>query len=148
MTPQEAEVIIATLNSMTLRELQAKWVVLFGTHCYSHSKEFLVRRITWKLRQKVAGGLSERAAARVRAIRDESLYRYQPRKYTPRIEEDAVLRRGYKGKVYEVVVAGPKTFLYKGKKYDNLTAIAWEIAGYQVSGNKFFNLPAKKRHAE
>ena len=152
MTPEEAEKEITALDGLTARQLRAKWAEYFGTYCYVHGRESLIRRITWKLRNKAKGGLSQRAKNRAKALHDECSYTFRAHQYHRQPEDGQeacnVIRKEYKGRSIEVRVLGERKFSYNGKFYDNLTAIAWEIAGYQVSGHKFFNLPAKKRHAE
>ncbi len=149
MTAEQIEIIISGLHSLSLSELKRKWAELFGTQCYSHRRDFLVRRITWRLRNELVGGLSERAQARAELICDEALIRVRPKQYKFTSDSNYaplnVIRRDYKGRVHEVVILSENRFSYDGEIYDNLTAIAWKIAGYKISGNKFFNLPAKPR---
>ena len=154
MTAEQIEIIIAQLPSLSKSELKRKWAELFGTHCYSNGKDFLIRRITWRLRNEFLGGISDRAEARAELLCDEALIRLNPRQYkyesAPKEFNEtpppmSVISREYKGKTHEVIVLSGGRYSYQGTIYDNLTAIAWKIAGYKTSGNKFFNLPAKTR---
>ncbi len=151
MTHEQAEIIISGLPSLSLSELKRKWAELFGTYCYSQGRDFLIRRITWRLRNELAGGLSERAQARAELICDEALIRLRPQRYKYQYNDpqsltpQSVIQREYKGQVHEVVVLNKGRYSYENEIYDNLTSVAWKIAGYKISGNKFFNLPAKPR---
>ncbi len=153
MTAEDMEIIIAGLPSLSKSELKRKWAQLFGTHCYSEGRDFLIRRITWRLRNEYKGGLSDRAQERAKLICDEALIRLRPRQYQYQQQEDtpqqqdsmSVIKREYKGEVHEVIVLSGGRYAYQGTIYDNLTSVAWKIAGYKTSGNKFFNLPSKPR---
>ena len=160
MNAEEVELEIAGLYSLTRTELRRKWAELFGTACYSNGRDFLIRRIAWRLRNQLEGGLSERALAHAHNIADQALIRRRPSRYHYMEDEipqegssgqpsppqaGRVISREYKGRIHEVTVLPNDRFAYEGKVYDTLTTIAWKITGYQTSGNKFFKLPAKKR---
>ncbi|MBQ2869879.1 MAG: DUF2924 domain-containing protein [Akkermansia sp.] len=48
------------------------------------------------------------------------------------------LKRKYRGTMHVVYCNGPAKFMYGGLMYDSLSAVATRIAGYNISGNKFF----------
>lgn len=162
-TREEAEARIAGLQSMSVAGLRRQWVLLFGNHPYTtRNKMFLIKRLTWRIKTLLNGGLSERAMKRAEEIADETLIRMRPREHrveaakvvqselppdTPAADlpPGTVIARKYKGTTYEVTVLKDRRFVYDGEVYDNLTAIAWKICGYQKSGNLFFNLPMTPR---
>src|SRR5207249_10988828 len=60
---------LGNLNVIALRE---KYQQLFGDESKSSSKQFLSRRIAWRLQADAEGGLSERARRRAAEIVDDS----------------------------------------------------------------------------
>ncbi len=162
-TQNEADARIAALQEMNVTQLRRQWVLLFGNHPYTtRNKPFLIKRLTWRIKTLLNGGLSERAMRRAEAIADETLIRMRPRELrvaqqevvqsdlptdtTPdKMPVGTIIRRTFKGKQHEVTVLKDNRFVYDGEVYDNLTAIAWKICGYHKSGNLFFNLPMKPR---
>ena len=55
---------IAVLKHMPATELRAKYAEVFGEDTRSRHKDYLVKRITWRLQSLAEGDLSERARAR------------------------------------------------------------------------------------
>jgi len=52
---------IAALKRMTVKELRAKHVEVFGEETPAHHKEYLVKRIAWRIQANAEGDLSEHA---------------------------------------------------------------------------------------
>ena len=63
---------ITALKRMTVPELRRKYAQVFGEDTTSRHKEFLIRRIVWRLQVNQEGGLSERARQRARELAAES----------------------------------------------------------------------------
>ncbi len=154
LTPEQARLTAASLDCLTCRELHKKWAALFGTVCYSRSRAFLIDRIRWKLELAQRGGHSERALRRMKELQDVQVLRHQPR-CKDRLAENgraasfpAKITRVYKGRTHVVFPTENGRFVYNGEFYGSLTEVAWKIAGYQVSGNRFFGLPCKARAAK
>ena len=55
---------IAVLKHMSATELRAKYAEVFGEETRSRHKDYLVKRIAWRLQSLAEGDLSERARAR------------------------------------------------------------------------------------
>ena len=55
---------IAVLKHMTVAELRARYAEVFGEETRSRHRDYLVKRITWRLQSLAEGDLSERARAR------------------------------------------------------------------------------------
>ena len=66
---------ITALEKMTVGELRAKYVEIFGEESRSHNKRFLLRRIGWQIQALAEGGLSERARRRAEELADDSYLR-------------------------------------------------------------------------
>ena len=59
---------LAALGRMTGSELARKYVELFGQPARSHNKDFLRKRLAWRIQELTEGGLSERALARIEEL--------------------------------------------------------------------------------
>lgn len=135
---------------MNTAELSRLWAALFGFACYSRRRAFIRRRLEWRINTLVSGGISERALKRAEEIADDTLLRVKSRAFRPRVEKEPpsqaheIIRKSYKGVDYEVIRTG-NGFLYKGSRYATLSEVSTLIAGYYVSGNKFFGLKPQKR---
>jgi hypothetical protein len=55
---------LAALKQMTVGQLQQQYVEVFGEPVRSRHKQYLIRRIAWRLQANAEGGLSERALRR------------------------------------------------------------------------------------
>ena len=156
---------IETLKHMTVRQLRERYQEVFGQESRSNHKQFLFRRIAWRLQAQAEGGLSERARRRALEIADDDELRIRPPKgfdfdgaaarcayQTVAADPDprrplpgAVLEREYKGRSITVRVY-PNDFEFNGKRYRSLSAIAKEVTGTKWNGYLFFHLPAGNGH--
>ena len=152
---------IAALKRMTVPDLRLRFAEVFGESTKSRHKDFLIRRIIWRLQAKEEGGLSERARRRAAELAADSDVRLTapvssasppsgPTKISAiRITQDtrlpmpgAIITRQYKGEMIEVRVL-PKGFEYEGEIYRTLSAVARRITGSQWNGYHFFRLGKK-----
>jgi len=154
---------IAALRRMTVPNLRQRYAEAFGESTTSRHKEFLVRRIIWRLQANEEGDLSERARQRARELAADSDVRLTAPKAKPvrsggetktstlRIAPDerlpmpgAVITRRYKGEVIEVRVL-PHGFEYEGEIYRSLSAVAKKVTGTHWNGYHFFRIGKKGR---
>ncbi len=63
---------IEVLKRMTVRELRERYHEVFGEESRSNHKQFLFRRIAWRLQAAAEGGLSERARQRALEIANDA----------------------------------------------------------------------------
>ena len=63
---------IEKLRQMKVGALRAKYREVFGEESRSSNKQFLFRRIAWRLQARVEGDLSERARQRALEIADDA----------------------------------------------------------------------------
>ena len=151
---------IEALRRMTVRELRGRYREVFGEESRSNHKQFLFRRIAWRLQADAEGGLSERARRRALEIANDADLRIRaPKEFDfdaagqrcveGKITPDAdprrplrgtVLEREYKGQTIIVKVA-EDGFDYNGRRYRSLSAIAKDITGTKWNGYLFFHLP-------
>ncbi len=156
---------LAALERMTLADLRSKYAEVFGEGTSSRHKQFLIRRIVWRLQANAEGDLSERARQRARELAAHSDVRLtaprakavapggeaQARIATIELPPDdrlpmpgAIITRRYKGRLIEVRVL-PHGFDYEGEIYRTLSAVAREVTGTHWNGYGFFRLLKKGR---
>jgi hypothetical protein len=152
---------IEQLRRGTVRELQAKYLELFGQPSRSNHKQFLFRRVAWRLQALAYGELSERARQRALAVAEDADLRIKAPPHLvgtaqqvlqptlrsrgkPRRDErlpgsGSVLRREFKGQQVVVQVL-PEGFQYQDRLYKSLSAIARQVTGTPWNGYTFFRL--------
>jgi len=146
---------IQELRQMTVNQLREKYEEVFGESSNARNKDYLWKRIAWKIQELQYGGLSERAKRRAEEIADEHDIRMRPprevlkefdrsSKPVPRRNKrlptvGTILTKEYKGETIGVEVL-TKGFRFKGRVFNSLSAIAREITGTHWNGWHFFNL--------
>ena len=157
---------VQRLKGMTTRQLREKYLEVFGEATRSHNKQFLVKRIAWRMQALKEGDLSERAHKRAMELARDADLRIRPGKEVTGPTSDAspqrtvvhafspshdhrmpivgtLLTREYRGEAIRVTVL-EKGFEYTGEVYRSLTAIANAITGSHWNGYGFFGLLDKK----
>jgi len=161
--------VINTLRGMTVKALQERYIEVFGEESRSCNKDFLWKRIAWRLQALAEGGLSERARRRAEELADDADLRIRPQVGIFRSGEEssplrttsypfqpdcdrrlpmpgAIISREYKGKTIRVMVL-EKGFEYNGKVYRSLTAVTSAVTGSGWNGFHFFGLQKKRTKA-
>ena len=84
---------LAELNQMTVRELREKYEDVFGEPTWAGNKDFLFKRIAWRIQSLAEGDLSERARRRADVLaRDADLWTSgQPRERPGRVSRARML---------------------------------------------------------
>jgi hypothetical protein len=156
---------IEDLRRMTVGQLRRKHLELFGEEIRSNHKEFLFKRIAWRMQAMAEGGLSERARRRAVELANDADLRIRAPKNTfvdptgchgnatasldpaadPRLPMvGEIISREYKGRRISVEVRA-NGFDYDGKLYRSLSSIARQVTGTQWNGFAFFGLgPGKE----
>ena len=163
---QNIEKEIHSLKRMTVTQLRAKYVDVFGEETRSHHKDFLFKRIAWRMQAIVEGDLSERARRRAKELANDADLRIRAPKDTfettsPESERHttrhnlpirhdqrlpmpgAILLREYQGDTIKVMVLD-NGFEYQGEVFRSLTAVAKAITGSHWNGYDFFGLRKKE----
>ena len=152
---------LAAMRRMTVSELQAKFAEVHGEQPRGRNKQWLIKRIAWRMQANEEGGLSERAlrrAAELANIADLRLTaprapnhkksahadRPRPTSLDPRLPlPGTAITRKYKGETYHVTVLGDG-FEFEGERYKSLSAVAKAITGTHWNGYHFFGLNMKE----
>jgi hypothetical protein len=154
--PQE----IARLQAMTVSELQVEWKRLYGCASRSRNKDFLWRRLAWRVQELAFGGLTDAAKRRLAELGDEPFVRAQvPRGFTPAASTPSgprrdhrlpspgsTLVRRYRGDDVRVLVLDD-AFEWDGRRFDSLSEVAFAVTGSRWNGWLFFGLAKRKRGA-
>ena len=69
---------LAALDQMTVGQLQQRYAEVFGETVRSRHKQYLIRRIAWRLQANAEGGLTERALRRAEELADVADVRVTP----------------------------------------------------------------------
>jgi len=162
-----ATATIDELHELKVVALRQKYRELFGEDSKSSNRQFLSRRIAWRLQATAEGDLSERARRRAAEIvNDADLRTRAPRAFSPgvaltsapwvkdrsRSQRDwrlpapgSLITRRLNDRqiVVKVLVEG---FEYESRRYRSLSAIAREVTGTRWNGLLFFGL-AERRDA-
>lgn len=161
MSPQ-VTIEISELQNKTVNQLVQRYEQVFNEECRSRNKQYLIRRIAWRLQANDEGGLSRAALKKAAELAEDAETRVTaPRKtssegvklvvseptafvdWDPRLPPPCnIIERQYKGKMIRVIVL-QDGFEYEGRRYKSLTAIAKEVSGSHCNGFLFFRLGRK-----
>jgi hypothetical protein len=123
-------------------EIKSLWRRLFGDDTPTHNRQFLERRIAYRLQEiefrKVDRNLLERNKRRIDSLMKTGSVKKRDREYRP--AAGTVLSREYHGDVYRVIVTQDDQYEFQGRRYPSLSVIAREITGTRWSGPLFFGL--------
>ena len=123
---------VASLDDMALDQLRELWRCRWGPPTKLRSAGLLRLLIAWRIQAQEFGGLEQNTR---RALRSRSA--------TPadglELGDGAVIRRAWQGRVIEVIVQ-PDGFLWNGKTWKSLSAIARQATGVRRNGPAFFGL--------
>jgi len=161
---------IQALGRMTVGQLKDKYLEVFGEETRSCHKEFLRKRLAWRIQALAEGDLSERARLRAQELANDAdlriraprapipsgLAEMRARTATGRIASShdsrlplpgTLLVREYKGRdiVVKVLDGG---FEFDNRRYKSLSAIAREVTGSKWNGYLFFGLKAASTKAK
>ncbi|WP_295492008.1 DUF2924 domain-containing protein [uncultured Ralstonia sp.] len=135
---------IARLPELPMPEIKALWLWLFGGDTPTHNRQFLERRIAYRLQEmefrKVDVGLLERNKRRIASLIETGKVKKRDRDYRP--AAGTVLTREYQGVEHRVIVTQDGQYDFQGRMYPSLSMIAREITGTRWSGPLFFGLKA------
>ena len=132
---------LAALNRMTPADLRVEWRRLYRAHPPKKlSRDLLELGVAWKLQERVLGGLSaitrRQLAELARTIESKSDLA-KARKVS--LKPGARLVRAWGGETHEVLVV-EDGFVWRGRTWGSLSAVAREMTGTQWSGPRFFGV--------
>ena len=155
---------IEQLRGSTVAALKIRFRELFGEESKSSNKQFLFRRIAWRMQANAEGDLSERARRRASEIAcDADLRTRAPKGFVTESSCDGessvdhsrpqrdwrlpapgtLLTRRLEDRQIVVKVLGDG-FEYESRRYRSLSAIAREVTGTRWNGLLFFGLTERR----
>lgn len=155
---------VAALEQMTVGQLQDRYAEVFGEPVRSRHRQYLIRRIAWRIQALAEGGLSEQALQRAEELANYANVRLTPPmrlvplpnpspaattvcvpvSTDPRLPPPgSVITRKYKDRMITVKVLADG-FEYMGQRYRSLTGVAKAVNGSHANGFLFFKLGAKR----
>jgi hypothetical protein len=138
--PAAVEAEIERVRSLSGRALRRRWQAVFG-HSPQHLTADLLRRMIANRIQEQAFGTLDRAT---RKLLDGLARRDGSRTAERNLKIGTVLVRDYQGRRHTVTVEA-EGYVWEGKPYSSLSAIARAITGTAWSGPRFFALKASGR---
>lgn len=149
---------LAALEKMTVGELVVKYREVFGVPTRTRNKDYLRKKVAWRIQELAEGGLSPRAMAKIEELAPLAPARWrstQPapgsavavvmsaRPLAPRDPRlpppGSVIVRVLRGVEHRVTVLDDG-FEYQGELYPTLSQLARFIAGTPWNGYLFFGL--------
>lgn len=147
------------MERMTVAQLRAKYAEVFGERTNGRHKEWLIKRIAWRMQAAAEGDLSERARRRAAELANDADLRMTPPRQ-PKLAQNpeertktvatkfaagtdllpgTVVKRDYKGRVIRATVLDDG-FECEGERYKSLTAVVKAVTGQHWNGFHFFGL--------
>jgi hypothetical protein len=151
---------LAALQRLTVTQLRTRYAEVYGEGTAASNRAWLIKRIGYRLQVLAEGDLSQRARRRAAELANDADLRLTPprdRPAPPPAPEPTaaavlpfppddrlpragtILARAYKGSVVQVQVL-QQGFLYQGRVYQSLSAVAKAVTGSHCNGYLFFRL--------
>ncbi|NOJ81591.1 DUF2924 domain-containing protein [Myxococcus xanthus] len=150
---------LAALASMSVPDLAEKYLEVYGEPTRSRNRDYLKKRLAFRIQELAEGGLSARAVARISELGDKLPERWRMRQVeetkpatppppapAPVDGRDArlpppgtVLTRVFKGAQHRVTVR-EEGIEYDGQLHRSLSSVAKLITGTAWNGFTFFGL--------
>jgi len=142
---------VTRLQNMTVGELRDRYAEVFGEQPRSRNKDYLWKRVAFRIQELAEGSISERALRRAEELARDSDLRVRPPQggatlskpvapsRDPRLPPaGATITRLFGGKEHVVRVL-EDSFEYEGRAFTSLSAVARTISGSRWNGYAFFN---------
>ena len=151
---------IHRLRQMTVGDLRLEWMKLYGESTRSRNRDYLWKRLAWRVQELANGGLSDDARKRINDLDVEGFIRARtPNVAAPAADSErrpardprlpspgSVITKQYKGRELRVVVRENGLEL-DGTMYPTATALAKSVTGSKsINGWLFLGITKRKRN--
>lgn len=156
---------IHAFKKMTVGELRQEWMRLYGEASSSRNRDFLWKRLAWRVQERAHGGLSDRAKERILELAPAGFIRAcPPRNFEPPTEASAptrtktrpvrdirlpspgtVVTRTWHGRDLRLLVMDDG-FELDGVHYQSLSEAARAVTGAHWNGKLFWGLTRRTRN--
>jgi len=149
---------LVALREMTVNELRERYREVYGEPSRSRNKDYLRKKVAWRIQELAEGGLSDQARARIDKLAPETPARWKKRSMAeaqatvatgptrdPRLPPSGtVLTREHQGVEHAVTVLDDG-FTYDGVRFASLSKVARAITGTNWNGFSFFGLQRRTK---
>ena len=157
---------LAALRGMTVSQLRERYREVYGEPTRSRNKDYLRKKVAWRIQELAEGGLSDRARARIDELSAHVPVRWRssgnravptapttagaqdavaPGMRDPRLPEPGtVITREHGGVEHRVTVL-EHGFEYGGERFASLSKVARAITRTNWNGYLFFSLQRRTR---
>ncbi len=138
---------LAALKAMSVNELKAEWLTLYGAAAPNNSRSFLEGRLAYRIQELTHGGLDRETRRMLDLLADEvdGVLTRKSQIADPRNPVVGTrLIREWAGVEHTITVLRDG-FEWQGRPYKSLSAIAKAITGTHWNGYRFFGLRERKR---
>ncbi len=147
---------LAALRRMSVGDLRTRYADVFGETTGNRHRDWLVKRIIWRMQAVAEGALSDRARRRAEELANDADLRCGPPRAPAAVPQTqtakaqsngnsrvptpgSIITRLYKGETLQVKVL-PTGFEHEGEVYKSLSAVARKITGSHCNGYLFCRL--------
>lgn len=142
--PNTLQIEIGALAGLDTAALRLRWIELYSTPSQSRlSREVLIQAIAFRLQEQAFGSLS--SATRAKLGRSQASPDVARRRIDRSVKAGTRFIREWQGRTIDVTRDGSGSYLYLGRPYRSLSAIAREVTGTRWSGPAFFGLTARQK---
>lgn len=136
-----------TLKSIPTEYIENIWQKIFET-MPSGNKQTISKAIWYKYQCEINN-------TKLSQVYKNKLERYSknPEKFLSvskshkcKIHPGSIIKKEYKGRHYQTIALPENKFEYNNKVFNNLSAVATEICGFNVSGYDFFGLRRERKN--
>ncbi len=150
---------IKALQAMTVGQLRDEWLRLYGEPTRSRNRDFLWRRLAWRLQELALGGLSDTAKSKIIELAHARFVRSQvPKGFDPLVtarppktrrdprlpRPGSTLTRRYRDQEIRVLILDDG-FEWNGRRFGSLSEVARAVTGQHWNGPLFFGLRKRAR---
>ena len=157
---------INRLRKMSVAQLRDEWFRLYGEPTNSRNRDYLWRRLAWRVQELAHRGLGDCARARIAELVPDAFIRARtPREFQPPVETPAaattatrtprdsrlpspgtVISRQWHGRELRLVVV-EDGYELDGQHFDSLSEAARHVTGAHWNGKLFWAIVQRKRKA-
>ena len=143
MSREELATETASLSKLDIDELRERWKAIYGRAPSGEiGRSFLTRSISYRLQERVYGGLKPSICRLLAHAVEESATETSEKPQTRMAQSGTILIREWQGTAHRVTMLDDGVS-FNGKRYHSLSEVAREITGSRWSGPRFFGLRSK-----
>lgn len=157
---------IRALKMMSVGQLRGEWLRLYGEPTSSRNRDYLWRRLAWRVQELAHGGLSDRAKARIEELAPDGFQRAVTPRTPVAVESPnvappprpkpvrdirlpspgTVITRTWRGRDLRLLVLDDG-FELDGVRYASLSEAARAVTGQRWNGPLYWGLRERKRRS-